>query len=268
LAQEIDFAAAQAFLLRTYRFYDLLMQNAPASPGDEPRSLGGCLFWAGEMDAEGRALIVAGNIAGAATLATVSDPDVQRRAVRDGVADFFVNSLDEALRILKNEVRKRETVAVCVAAPIEAVEHEMAERGVLPDVLRQEVTCAPEPVGMRAGASGPEATPRALVTWRVDRAPALWLPKLDALALECLTPDEIVASRWLQRSSRYLGRLGQVEHLVWSSREFAARMMQRVGALARDGELMVPGRVEASWAAGNDQLYFGPAGDGSAAPQP
>jgi hypothetical protein len=51
-------------------------------------------------------------------------------------ADFLVTSLDEALRILKNEIRKREAVAVCVAAAPRPWRCEMLERGVLPDLLR------------------------------------------------------------------------------------------------------------------------------------
>ena len=54
----------------------------------------------------------------------------QKQAIRDGVADFLVNSLDEALRILKNQLRKRETVAVCVGLAPADVEREMKERGV------------------------------------------------------------------------------------------------------------------------------------------
>ncbi len=52
-----------------------------------------------------------------------------------------MTSLDEALRILKNEIRKRETVAVCVAAAPETVEREMLERGVLPDLLPPALPC-------------------------------------------------------------------------------------------------------------------------------
>jgi urocanate hydratase len=96
--------------------------------------LGGKLFYAGELDGEGRALVVAANIAGAASLVATADRAAQKQAIRDGVADCLVNSLDEALRILKNQLRKRETVAVCLGLAPEAVEREMLERGVLPDL--------------------------------------------------------------------------------------------------------------------------------------
>ena len=105
---------------------------------DPESGLGGRLFYAGELDEEGRALIVAANIAGAATLAASADRAAQKQAIRDGVADFLVNSLDEALRILKNQLRKRETVAVSVTMKPAAMEREMNERGVAPDLVRRD----------------------------------------------------------------------------------------------------------------------------------
>ena len=81
--------------------------------------------------------MVAGNIAGAAIAGSdCGDQTRQKQAIRDGVVDFLVTSLDEALRILKNEIRKGETVAVCVGAAPKTVEQEMLERGVAPDLLR------------------------------------------------------------------------------------------------------------------------------------
>ena len=64
-------------------------------PDTEP-SLGGKLLYAGELDAEARALLVAANIAGAASLAASADAAARKQAMRDGVVDFLVTSLDEA----------------------------------------------------------------------------------------------------------------------------------------------------------------------------
>ncbi len=238
------------------------MQNAPSEPGSSaPMSLSGCLFWAGELDGTGRALVVAGNVAGAATLAATSDTDAQRQAVRDSVIDFLVNSLDEALRILKNEIRKRETVAVCIAAPLEEVAREMTERGVRPDVFREGAVRAVEQARALEQQADAEADPmnvHVLLMWRVDRATALWLPKLDAIALDCLGPDDAIARRWLMRSSRYLGRLGQAVHLIWANREFATRMIERVRECVQRGEIKVRGRIECMCSGtGRDMLLFG-----------
>ena len=60
----------------------------------------------------------AANIAGAASLSATADVATQKQAIRDGVVDFLVTSLDEAARILKNEIRKRQPVAVCVVCEL------------------------------------------------------------------------------------------------------------------------------------------------------
>ena len=78
-------------------------------------------------------------LSGCATLAATADLAAQKQAIRDGTVDFVVTSLDEALRILKNEIRKKATVAVCVGWRLLTVEREMLERGVLPDLVFAEL---------------------------------------------------------------------------------------------------------------------------------
>ena len=128
-----------SFAFQVESLYAALLQTASPALSSEP-GLGGKLLYAGELDEAGLALMAAGNIAGAATLASTADPATQKQAIRTGVVDFLVTSLDEALRVLKNEIRKREPVAVCVAVAPEAVEREMLERGVLPDLLASETS--------------------------------------------------------------------------------------------------------------------------------
>ena len=122
----VDPIQAEGFALQVERFYAVLIRTAGA-PGlasetwDPEPSLGGKLLYAGQLDEEARALLVAANIAGAASLAASADAAARKQFMRDGVVDFLVTSLDEALRILKNEIRKREPVAVCVALEPETV---------------------------------------------------------------------------------------------------------------------------------------------------
>ena len=217
-------AAAFDFTLQVERLYAALMQVAATPASGEP-SLGGKLLYAGELDARGRALLVAGNVAGAASLAATADPAAQKQAVRDGVADFLVTPLDEALRILKNEIRKRETVAVCVGADPESVERAMLEWGVAPDLLR--------PTGHSVAQGS-----RSVLTWRVAAAPALWLPKLDAIALDCLRedagPETAAGLRWLRLAPRYLGRMAQGLRLVHCDAQVAKEFVARAeDAVAR-----------------------------------
>ncbi len=139
-------SAAFSFLTRAALSYATLLDTPLAHP---ETGLGGKLFYAAELDEQGRALLVAANIAGAATLTASADRDAQKQVLRDGVADFVVTNLDEALRILKNQLRKHETVAVCVAQSISEVEREMNERGVAPDLLRGDLSVLPQPQGAR-----------------------------------------------------------------------------------------------------------------------
>jgi urocanate hydratase len=227
-----DISGPLDFSRQAHAYYAKLLERAHAA--DPDLSLGGQLLWAAELNADGRALVVAGNIAGAATLTATHDPAAQRQAVRDGIVDFLVTSLDEALRILKNQIRRRETVAVCVGLPVEAVERDMAARGVLPDVRRDEVIDSP----------GPETESKTLVIWRVSASPARWLPKLDAVALDCFEPQDKVGGRWLRFAGRYLGRIGLGARMAWSTPDFAARFLELVRKETERGEINVAVQIE------------------------
>jgi hypothetical protein len=233
--------------------------SSPAEPG-----LGGLLLFAGKIDSNGRALLVAGNIAGAASLVASVDPGTQKQAVRDGVVDFLVTSLDEALRILKNELRKRETVAVCVAADAGAIEREMVERGVLPDLLP--MVFAPQSAShfLALGAASlraPEVPPdAAIVTWTVAELPSKWLPRLDALAFDCLQPSEAAGRRWLRRAPRYMGRLAHQMRVLICNRSSAAAFVKAVRDSGERRELAVAIDIQISCEGAFDDFQFSPAG--------
>ncbi len=255
--------AEYAFTMTVHGFYAGLVSktNAELFSAPEP-DLGGSLLYVGELDGDGRALVVASNIAGAASLCAAADPVAQKRALRDGVIDFLVNSLDEALRILKNEIRKREAVSVCVALAPETLECEMLERGVLPDLLRPSADSkAHDDAHRRHFASLTETNPMAetaLVVWRVDSAPTQWLPRLDAIALDCLEADAGPARRWLRLGPRYLGRMAQGVRLLVSDREFCAKFIGRVRAAVEAGEIAVPVEIRATFKGGIAELHFAP----------
>jgi urocanate hydratase len=221
-----------------------------ASPRADPESsLGGSLFYAGEMDRQGCALVVAANIAGAATLVASADLATQKQAIREAVADFLVNSLDEALRIIKNQLRKREMVSVCVALDPAAMEHEMNERGVEPDLLRRDVPIAPLDMAL-IDCGGEDFDGEqdqtdhtnipALVIWRVDSAHRQDLAALDAIALECLEANDWPARRWLRLAPRYLGRTAQDLRLLSTHRDFVARFSERLKEGVARGEITFP----------------------------
>lgn len=210
------------FAVLVERFYASLISTADCVSQAEP-DRGGKLLFAGELGAEADALVVAANIAGAATLVCSPDVAIQREANRDGIVDFLVTSLDEALRILKNEVRKREPVAVCVGIAYDALLREMQERGVRPDI------CAPVAPSVAD----------CVLSWSVESAPAKWLPKLDALAGEILQADDGAARRWLRLAPRYLGRRAQGVRVMRCKETEAARFLESAREAVAKGEVGV-----------------------------
>lgn len=176
-------------------------------------SLGGKLLFASELNTEGRALLVAGNIAGAASLAASADPAAQKQAIRNGSADFLVSNLDEALRILKNEIRKREPVSVAVSVAPEAIVKEMQDRGVLPDLLSAQSQSAPlEAAFAKFIAQGAQRIPdrpsglaSKLLIWRIPEEYAQRPSAFDAVLMEHIPPTDRATLQWLRSSPRYLG---------------------------------------------------------------
>jgi len=213
-----------------YRLYESLSATLPLDP---QTGLGGKLLYAGAIHSQSRSLLYAANIAGAASLAASADPATLREAMRDGVIDFLVNSLEEALRILKNEVRKRQTVSVGVLAEPHSLAGRMLERGVLPDLLPLAAWAEAE-TGMDLDQTKkflsqgsrhigqPETGMAAFVTWTVNENFARWLPRLDVCAQSAIPAEDALRRRWLRLAPRYLGKLAQREHgVVFDEKERA-----------------------------------------------
>lgn len=241
--QDFQLSGDLLFLSNVLDWYCSLISSADADESGE-RGLGGQLFYAGKLDESSRAAVRAANVGGAATLAASDDSDEQRQCIRDGVVDFAVTNLDEALRILKNEVRKRETVAVCVGAAPEAVEAEMRERGVAPDLISLGAAEWNKTAARRAKLIEPVCAEdnHAMVVWSVATSPAQWLPRLDALITETLGERAWVERRWIRRSPRFLGRAAKSVRAVRCELPAAAEIVRRLERAMLRGEIGV--RVE------------------------
>jgi hypothetical protein len=214
-----------------YRFY------AGMAPGMDPETgLGGKLLYAGEPDERGSQILRAANIAGAASLAASADGPALRHAMRQGALDFVVNSLDEALRILKNEVRKQQPVAVGISLAPAAVLAEMAARGVQPDLLAPGLPDAPELLAFAAhGARGfaPSPDPAGGSSrFHIVPIPAEWkgtAAAFDALLLDCLAPGDRVNRRWVRFAPRYLPAECRRLRSVACDAKAAENLFARVG---------------------------------------
>jgi urocanate hydratase len=115
---------AQLATLRAFTFLCSLRQD-----------WGGALVIACGLSGGGEEFSIASNIAGAGFLAVDSSPEICRSTLRSGACDFVVNSVDEALRVLKNEIRKHKPVSVALSMDEAAALEELVGRGVQPEMF-------------------------------------------------------------------------------------------------------------------------------------
>jgi len=108
-------------------------------------SLAGKLVVSGGMGGMGGAQPLAATMNGAAFLGIDVDPERIKKRLKTGYCDVLVTDLDEALRILKNAVRKQEPASVGLAGNCADVIPALAERGVVPDLLTDQ-TSAHDPL--------------------------------------------------------------------------------------------------------------------------
>jgi hypothetical protein len=180
--------------------------------------------WAGQLvfalgeGVSATGLPAAVSIAGGTTLVLDPDAAAVKAAFRDGGVDFVVNTLDEALRVLKNEIRKQRPLSVALEGEVQPALDEMVERGVLPDL--QVSIGSPEDASADLGLErmrvaceeGIVAPSERLAGWLVERG---WsevvlgagtssaLRELDARLLALMPDGDAVRRTWLRRIGHY-----------------------------------------------------------------
>ena len=215
--------------------------------------------WAGSLillvglSPQGAALSIASNIAGAVSLAIDPDPARLRQVVRTGAVDFVVNTLDEAIRAMKNEIRRGSPLSVALDLDPSTALAEIAERGLVPQLFSVFTPAVPD-VSQRAvqlhqlgsdvisfqeGNLPPDPMPAfrnsqplldnlleqhswQLVT-RTFQTPAE-LRSFDARALNLLSPKDTLRRRWLHSVARILQRQRPPQRSLWLTAEEAAAL--------------------------------------------
>lgn len=203
---------------------------------------------------EGDALLLAASIAGAASLVLETRVEMVRHCVRNGIADFAVNTLDEALRILKNEIRKRQPIAVLLENEPATVLAEMVERGAQPDLLRwtsadpasQESLETLRQRGARLMPAPLDSDPDPLreVCWRATGSSAA-LRQLDLLAAQILPQPDLERQNWIARAPRYLPRALRLERRVQMTAKESAAFITAIEERARQDALAASVEIEA-----------------------
>jgi hypothetical protein len=231
---------ALALQHQTLRLYGELQARASSWAGKLILSAGpGC-------SASG--LAAAGSIAGATTLVIDPNTSAVRSTLREGGVDFVVNTLDEAFRVLKNEIRQGRPLGVALTAESAAALAEAHARGLLPDLVVQ------------FGGDSSESLLEALA-----RSPGGWLPlrgethtpvlnaflhargwqaatlpadtpaavrELDARLLALFSGPDDPRTSWLKNISRYQRSASREGRAIWLSESEGAALGEHAPPLS------------------------------------
>jgi urocanate hydratase len=183
------------------------------------------------------------SIANGTTLWLTDNAEDAKASMRRGEADFIVNSLDEALRTIKNQIRQGKPLGVALTSGVPAVLAEMVERGVLP-VRMMGGNAVYDAKASRASIEALEASgmvfrygpyrgtdaehwKRSMMilhhkryyAYRIHVETLKQLRELDAELLAALPEADIARRRWLQRVSCYLRDTPNGGRWVWLTEE-------------------------------------------------
>lgn len=214
--------------------------------------MGGKFVASSSMAGSRVALPLAATMHGAVFLGIDANSERIKRCVKTGYCDVMVNSLDEALRILKNAVRKHEAASVGLLGNPADVIPEMASRGVVPDLLsaaENQENATPNVLqdGIRAlGALG------SILLTSLSSSEASGsihcvalsgeptdIQRIDRLLVELFPGDEQL-SRWIRTLQRRLRHQGLPARAYRLSADQRVRFGSAVNRLAANGEVKAP----------------------------
>jgi len=92
------------------------------------------------------------------------------------------------------------------------------------------------------------------LAWHVAVSPAQSLPRLDAIAQECLPVEAASARRWLRLAPRYLGRLARGSRLLVCHPDVPAEFIERARRCVEAREIPVPVEIQVTRSGTNDQI--------------
>ena len=220
---------------------------------------------------KGAELALATTIAGGTFLGIDPSPEHLKTAVRNGSCDFMVNTLDESLRVLKNELRKRAALSVGLLGLASEIIPAMAERGVQPDWIAdaspEESESAPavdqallslvERGAWRVDTrteNPPERSAPIEVTWTA--ADAADLKRMDSIALERLPTEDQVRRRWLRQAAGCFHRQRPLQRVLGLCPEEVSQLLSAFQHATASGKIQAPASIHWQDSIGVDQTVM------------
>src|SRR2546421_324477 len=184
--------------------------------------LAGKLIVSGGMGGMGGAQPLAATMTGAAFLGIEVDPERIKKRLKTGYCDFMVTSLDEALRILKNAIRKKENVSVGLVGNCADIIPELAARGVVPEYIRP----------LFCEGRGP-------FRWVALSGEPSDIAVTDELVLE-LFPDNRILRRWIDLAHKRIKFQGLPARICWLGYGERAKFGLAINDLVKKGKIKAP----------------------------
>jgi urocanate hydratase len=222
-------------------------------------SLAGKLIACPGFGLNGSEWAIATMIAGGAFLGMEPDPQRLKAAVRNASCNFMVNTQDEALRVLKNEVRKGKAVSIGLLGPVADILAAMVERGVQPDMFAESMTgeipdaakieehhalqqlVARGTIAISANESAESVANNSAHLEIVWSAGALAdMRRLDQSALGWLPQRDILRRRWLEQAGGFFYRQLPLERILALQCDELTSLLD---ALRHGGNLLAPANV-------------------------
>ena len=166
------------------------------------------------------------------------EPDMQslKQAVRSGACDFMVNTLDEALRVLKNELRKKTPLSVGLLGAPQPILDAIVARGVQPDLIAGARTSAAVQTLAERGATllpdVPSTSGSSDSLTRVCATTPGDMRRLDAL-LAGLVEQSPIQAGWIQHAPAYFSRRLPPQRVLDLSQAQTAVLQDQLDAASR-----------------------------------
>ena len=262
-------SATQPNQTAVYRRYVQLQSICGERFRDKPaEGLAGLLLLCVGFGLEGAELALATTISGGTFLGIDPFTEHLKAAVRNGSCDFMVNTLDESLRVLKNELRKKKALSVGLLGEASAILPAMVERGVQPDLVADSSpsdneTALPCRASLQAfierGAI--HVDPKAAKAFHASEfLEVIWtastladLRRMDELALQQLPADDSTRRRWLQHAPVYFHRQRPLQRILEMRHEEVTRLAQQFKNAILAREIQSPATLQRQTVEGSKQ---------------